>query len=373
MNAIQSAFQEELSGLRGSLSLDQLRAASNISKCRTWKMGAREYRCESGETGHDYCYLYNSCHYRHCPQCNAIPRSRWLEGFESKLLNCAHRQIVFTVPHELNSLWLYNKRELSNLFFRSVSKTLKLFLQDSNWLGGTAGFSLILHTWGRNLSLHPHIHAVVSEGGLDEEGEWQQAKHKDFLPAVAMMHKFRGAYISGIRKLLREQELVLPEGCSEAELRKILNQVYLNKKWNLRVEKAHPKGKGLVKYLSRYLKGGPISPSQVKSNGGAVIQRYKDHRTGLTRRHRFSKRGFVKQLLVHIPPKSMPMIRHYGLYSGSKQKERQDASEQLPGDKEEFSFEEYMLSMGIERSPHCSVCSREMKVRRFSFRELSNG
>ena len=132
-----------------------------------------------------------------------MPRARWIEKYQSKILNCRHRQVVFTVPHELNSLWLYNKKALCNLLFQSASKTLKTFMLDSKWLGATGGYSLILHTWGRNLSLHPHIHAVITEGGMDCAGNWIEPKHKDFLPAVAMMHKFRGACIGGIRKLLR--------------------------------------------------------------------------------------------------------------------------------------------------------------------------
>ena len=174
-----------------------------------------------------------------------MPRARWLENYQSKNLNCRHRQVVFTVPHELNSLWLYNKKALSNLLFQCASKTLKTFMLDSKWLGATAGFSLILHTWGRNLSLHPHIHAVITEGGMDCEGNWIEPKHKDFLPAVAMMHKFRGAYIGGIRKLLRQENLTIPPDATEAQLRKTLDTVYREKKWNLKVEKQYTQGDGL--------------------------------------------------------------------------------------------------------------------------------
>ena len=371
MNAIQSVFKHEYQGLRSSLSLDQLKAADNIISCRTAKMGARELRCPSGEAGHDYCYMYNSCHYRHCPQCNAIPRAKWLKDYQSKSLNCAHRQVVFTIPHELNKLWLYNKKELSNLLFRSVSNTLKVFLHDPKWLGATAGFSLVLHTWGRNLSLHPHIHAVITEGGLSADG-WIKPKHKEFLPAVAMMHKFRGAYIGGLRKLLRQEKVTMPEGVDQRELRKTLDTVYREKKWNLKVEKGSCQGSGLTKYLSRYLKGGPISPNQVKSDGGSVKLRYKDHRTGLIRRHRFSNSGFMKQLLTHIPPRSMPMIRHHGLYAGSNKELRDQAAQLLPTGTAIFTIEGHLRSIGIKRSDSCSVCSRTMKVRTLTSRELTD-
>lgn len=370
MGVIGSIFQQEFNGLRGSLSLDQLKAASNIMSCRTARMGGRVYSCPSGESGHDYCVMYNSCHYRHCPECNTIPRARWLESYQAKLLNCGHRQVVFTVPHELNSLWLYNKRALSALLFNCVSEALKVFLKDAKWLGATAGYSLVLHTWGRNLSLHPHIHAVITEGGLNNDGHWVKPKHKDFLPSVAMMHKFRGAYIGGIRKLLRRDELTLPDGEHEQELRVTLDRIYRTKKWNLKVEKGYAHGAGLVKYLSKYLKGGPIKSSQVISDSGAVFLRYKDHRTGLIRRQKYSGPGFMKQLLIHIPPSRMPVIRHYGLYSVSSKNNRLKASVQLPNSVKAPTVEEYLKSIGVVRSEICSVCQKKMRIEELRTREL---
>ena len=369
MDVIQSIFQQEFNGLRNNVSLDQLKAASNIVACRTGRLGGRVYSCPSGEEGHDGCVMYNSCHYRHCPQCNTMPRARWLEKYQSKLLNCGHRQVVFTVPHELNKLWLYNKKELSGLFFSCVSKTLKTFILDPKWLGATAGYSLILHTWGRNLSLHPHIHAVITEGGFNSDGVWVEPNHKDYLPAVAMMHKFRGAYISGIRKLIRAEQLKIPEGETETQIKRILNRVYTEKKWNVKVEKGYSHGRGIMKYLSRYLKGGPIKRSQVKVDLAVVKLRYKDHRSGLMKYQKFSKPGFIKQLLVHIPPTAMPMIRHYGLYAAASKVKRERAAKSLPVVKSTFNVEQYLESIGIVRSDTCSVCESIMQVRELRTKE----
>lgn len=362
MDVIQSIFRESFWQVDRPMPLSQLKAASNIMDCRTAVMGGRVHECPSGEEGHDHCILYNSCHYRNCPQCNLIPRLNWLEKFQQRLLNCAHRQVVFTVPHELNKLWLHNTRVLSDLLFKSVSSTLKAFLSDEKWLGAKAGYSLVLHTWGRNLSLHPHIHAVITEGGLNSEGKWVEPGYDCFLPAEAMMSMFRGAYISGIRKLIRENELTLPENETVVQLRNVLDKIYSEKKWNVRVEESYSHGEGLVKYLSRYLKGGPIRSQQVKLSEDEVKLRYKDHRTGLTRWQPFSKEKFVSQLLIHTPPSNMAMIRHYGLYASGCAKDREVARSQIPKSSVSFDIEQYLETLGIDRSGVCSVCGREMRI-----------
>ena len=362
MDVIQSIFQESFTQVERSMPLCQLKAASNIMSCRTAVMGGRVHECPSGEEGHDHCIMYNSCHYRNCPQCNLMPRLKWLEKHQTRLLNCSHRQVVFTVPHELNRLWLCNTREMSNLLFGSVASTLKTFLSDEKWLGAKAGYSLVLHTWGRNLSLHPHIHAVITEGGLNAEGNWVEPKYGCFLPAEAMMPRFRGAYISGIRRLIRENKLTMPEGQSVVQLRCVLNKVYSEKKWNVRVEESYTHGEGIVKYLSRYLKGGPIRSHQVKQGDDEVRLRYKDHRSGLIRWQPFSKEKFISQLLIHTPPSSMAMIRHYGLYASGSVKKREAARKQLKCLTSGFDIEEYLKSIGIDRSDKCSVCGRQMRV-----------
>ena len=362
MDVIQSIFQESFRQVERPMPLSQLKAASNIMNCRTAEMGGRVQQCPSGKEGHDHCILYNSCHYRNCPQCNLMPRLKWLEKYQQRLLNCGHRQVVFTVPHELNELWLCNTRAMSNLLFDCVSSTLRTFLLDEKWLGAKAGYSLVLHTWGRNLSLHPHIHAVITEGGLNAQGKWVEPKYSCFLPAEAMMPRFKGAYISGIRKLIRENKLTMPKGQSVVQLRSILTKIYSKKKWNVRVEESYTHGEGIVKYLSRYLKGGPIRSHQVKQSHNGVRLRYKDHRTGLIRWQPFSKEKFVSQLLIHTPPSGMPMIRHYGLYASGCTKAREVARKQLKRHTAGFDIEEYLESLGIVRSDTCSVCGRELRI-----------
>jgi len=369
MDVIQNLFKDHFEEVRNHLPLEQLKAADNIIACRTALLGGRVHHCPSAKEDHDWCMMYNSCHYRHCPQCNLMPRLRWLEKAESRLLNCSHRQVVFTVPHELNDLWRYNKREINQLLFSCVSKSLHTFLADEKWLGAKAGFSLVLHTWGRNLSVHPHIHAVITQGGLTPSGEWKQARHNDFLPAVPMMHKFRGAYLSGIRQLMREQKLALPPGTTGTGLRKVLNGLFKHKKWNVKVEPGYLHGRGVVKYLSRYLKGGPIRSRQVRITEDGVSLRYKDHRSGLSRYQRFTAARFVRQLLTHVPPQGMPVIRHYGLYASGCKEKREMAAEKLPKRSNSFCIEKFLESIGIQISTQCSVCGCTLRVKRLEASE----
>jgi hypothetical protein len=270
--------------------------------------------------------------------------------------------VVFTVPHELNKLWLKNTREMANLLFNSVSGTLKTFLNDKKWLGAKAGYSLVLHTWGRNLSLHPHIHAVITEGGLNEAGEWIEAKYDSFLPAEAMMRKFKGAYISGIRRMVREGKLSMPDDQTVVQLRHVLDKVYTDKKWNVRVEESYPHAEGVIKYLSRYLKGGAIRSHQIRNHTDEIKLRFKDHRTGTSRWRRFSKTGFISQLLIHTPPSGMAMIRHYGLYASGCRKELDKARSQLAQTAKSFDIEQFLESIGIDRSDVCSVCGSQLLV-----------
>jgi hypothetical protein len=203
---------------------------------------------------------------------------------------------------------------------------------------------------------------VITEGGLNAQGKWVEPKYSCFLPAEAMMPRFKGAYISGIRKLIRENKLTMPKGQSVVQLRSILTKIYSKKKWNVRVEESYTHGEGIVKYLSRYLKGGPIRSHQVKQSHNGVRLRYKDHRTGLIRWQPFSKEKFVSQLLIHTPPSGMPMIRHYGLYASGCTKAREVARKQLKRHTAGFDIEEYLESLGIVRSDTCSVCGRELRI-----------
>ena len=141
------------------------RAAYWLSHCRTRDLGGHINRCPEGHVEHA---SYNSCHQRYCPQCQGLATERWLQSQKSRLLACAHHHLIFTIPHELNPLWTFNRAAMARLLFAAVRDTLTELLEDTKYLGARPAFLLALHTWGRSLVLHPHVHALVADGGLSK-------------------------------------------------------------------------------------------------------------------------------------------------------------------------------------------------------------
>jgi transposase-like zinc-binding protein/putative transposase len=152
------------------------RAAYWLSRCRTIELGGHSSRCPEGHIEQAY---YNSCHQRYCPQCQALATERWLQAQKARLLACAHHHLIFTIPHELNELWSFNRVAMAKLLFGAVRDTLAELLADPKYLGARPAFILALHTWGRALPLHPHIHALVADGGLGEDGAWVCHRRSD--------------------------------------------------------------------------------------------------------------------------------------------------------------------------------------------------
>ena len=168
-------------------------------KCRTAALGGHCVYCEEGHLNGVW---YNSCKHRSCPQCSALKSAQWQQKAESLLLKCQHHHWVFTLPHDLHPLWNFNRALCQRLFFISVRETLQKLIKDERYLAAIPGFILALHTWARNQVFHPHIHCVISHGGLDNAGVWQTPKRKCFLPAKVIMSIFRGKYLSGLKKAL---------------------------------------------------------------------------------------------------------------------------------------------------------------------------
>lgn len=178
MPTVQGILQRHFEGYARShrLSLPQYRAGRALSACRTAALGGHIQRCPNGHVERVW---YNSCRHRSCPQCNALERERWLERQRARLLQCAHHHLVFTVAHELNALWVLNTERMMQALFGAVRDTLAELLADTRYLGAQPGMVLALHTWGRSLGLHPHIHALVSDGGLAEAG-WVAPRRSHF-------------------------------------------------------------------------------------------------------------------------------------------------------------------------------------------------
>ena len=296
-----------------TLPLKAYKAAGAIRTCRTARLGGHVQRCPDGHVTH---IQYNSCKHRSCPRCAALPKARWVESQGSRLLACDHYHAIFTIPHELQALWLRNQRWFTDALFQSCRETLMELLRDPKYLGATPGILMSLHTWGRNLNLHPHIHCLITGGGLEEgSGRWKKSKEGFLLPVRVVKALYKGKLLSKLWDSLKAGELRLPPGQTERSTGRILKQIG-RKEWNVRLKERYNHGRGVMLYLSRYVKGGAITDRRILScDEERVTFRYKDHRDGKNKLLRLRPDQFIQRILWHIPESGQHMIRHYGLYA----------------------------------------------------------
>ena len=190
---------------RSSFGFQQLKAFRAILRCRTAALGGHRDACPS--CGHQ-AISYNSCRNRHCPKCQTQGRERWLAARERELLTTSYFHVVFTVPHELNVLALENPRLFYDLLFTASAQTLLEIAIDRKHLGAEIGVISILHTWGQNLLLHPHIHCAIPAGGLSPDyRQWIRPRYPFFLPVKVLSRVFRGKFLAGLKRLHRRNQL----------------------------------------------------------------------------------------------------------------------------------------------------------------------
>jgi hypothetical protein len=304
------------------------RAARAIVNCRTAALGGHAEACRGGHVR----VWYNACRSRACPRCAFYRVQRWLERQARMLLGCAHHHIIFTVPHELNVLWLLNQAVLGELLFFAAREALFALAADPRYLGALPGAIIALHTWGQQLALHPHVHCLVTAGGIDRAGGWRHARRRHFLPAEPLKRLFRGKFLDGLLELLGDGRLRLPDDWTPAQVHRLVGQLR-HKRWNVHVRERYQDPTAVLNYLGRYLHGGPIGESRLLGFDGATVSfRYKDYRVGLTNVMSLPTHEFIRRYLLHVPPKGFHMVRGYGIYrpGGMAQASYARLREQLP-------------------------------------------
>lgn len=336
------------------------KAANDFIGCRTAAMGGHIEACPNGHVERIH---YHSCRHRNCPQCNKIQIERWLDSKKNLLIDTAHRHLVFTLPHELNELWLMNTSLMTDILFKATSDTLKELLSDCKYLGADTGFLLNLHTWGRNLSLHPHLHCLITNGGLNKSGEWVHPVKKCFLPYRVIMRLFRGKFCAALKA--EKDSIRRPETLSETLLNNLINQLG-RKDWHVEIMEPYEHGEGVVNYLARYVKGGPINNGQLQESAGKILLRYQSHQTGQKEIHQYSRQGFVRQLLVHVPDRGKRTLRFYGLYTSGKRNALNKAravhkQEPVKQVSETMDWQDYLIQLGHHDRVLCPVCQQKLK------------
>jgi hypothetical protein len=303
------------------VSFDQHRAAEAITRCGTEAQGWTEWRC--GEDDHRE-VDYHCCRHRSCPRCHGQRTREWLSMIEQRLLPCDHFHVVFTLPHELNALWAYNREWSADHLFRASAETLQQLLGDGRHLGAKVGMLSSLHTWGRTLSFHPHVHVLVTGGGLSG-GQWRSRRRDYLLPVAVLKAKFRGKWLAWLNRGYEKGELKLPPDWDERRWLSTLKTI-ARKEWNVRIQGGYRHGHGVARYLSRYARGGPIKDyGLTAADSETVCFSYRDHRDGRAKIMRLSAEHFLERVLWHVPVKGQHNLRYYGLYTPGAGKQREEA------------------------------------------------
>jgi hypothetical protein len=293
------------------------RAVSAILVCRTAWLGGHVQACPEGHVERIW---YNSCRHRMCPQCAWVQVERWLVKQKARLLACEHDHVIFTIPHELNELWLANVPVMTQLLFTSVHDTLVELLGDAQYLGAKPGIITTLHTWTQTLLLHPHIHCLVTGGGLSQAGQWVAVRHGFLLPMRVVMALFRGKLRAAIRQELMDGTLRRPAGQRQQQVENLLNKLG-RQKWHVHIRERYPYGQGVLVYLARYLRGGPIANARLCScDGQQVVFRYAERAKGpggraQQRTLRLPLEQFIGRWRLHVPLPGAVLVRCWGLYA----------------------------------------------------------
>ena len=297
-----------------------------LSKCHTAATGFHLNRCNNTDCQHQQ-HQYHNCGNRHCPNCGGMKREQWLEDKTSELLPTAYFHVVFTLPHELNGLIMGNRKTMFKLLFDAASYTILTLAKDPQWLGATPGIISILHTWGQDLSFHPHVHCIVSGGGiLGNEWVTEKRKSKKYLfPPKAMQSVYKGYYLKQLRLLIANKQLDIPD---EKELFKTIRQIGF-KQWNVYAKAPFGSPLQVLEYLGRYTHKVAITAHRIiaiNEQTKTIRFKYKDyHARGTDKMHKeltLPIAEFNRRFEQHILPAGFVKIRHYGYLKNYQRTQR---------------------------------------------------
>jgi hypothetical protein len=331
---IRSCYGAFLEKYGAELTPEQRRALDDLAACRTAALGGHVLGCP--ECGHQE-ISYNSCGNRHCPKCHGTAAARWLEAQAADLLDVPYFHVVFTLPRALDPIALVNPREVYGLLMRAAAETLIEVAADPRHLGAEIGALAVLHTWGQNLELHPHVHCVVPGGGLSPDGtRWIGSRPNFFLPVRVLSRVFRGKFLAGLRAAFVGGRLRFPgEQASLAgpkEFDRLLSEA-VGTDWVVYAKPPFGGPEVVLKYLARYTHRVAISNHRLlELKDGQVRFRWRDYaHGGRWRTMTLSAIEFVRRFLMHVLPSGFVRMRHYGILSNRHRRERLALCRELLG------------------------------------------
>jgi hypothetical protein len=304
----------------GHVSLDQMKVMSAIERCRTVALGGHVARCEG--CAHTV-IAYNSCRNRHCPKCQGAAAREWLTEREAELLPVGYFHLVFTLPSPIADIAYQNKAVIYDLLFKAAAETTITIAGDPKHLDARIGITAVLHTWGSAMTHHPHVHMIVPGGGISADGlRWVSCRSSFFLPVRVLSRLFRRlflqmlslAHAAGRLKFHRDRAGLANDAAFAAFLAPLRKT-----EWVVYAKEPFGGPKAVLAYLSRYTHRVAISNRRlVAANEKGITFKWKDYRIGGPGRYKtmtLPTHEFIRRFLVHVLPKGLHRIRHYGLFA----------------------------------------------------------
>jgi hypothetical protein len=316
------------------LSREQRRALRDIRDCRTAVLGGHLQQCD--QCGHRV-NVYNSCRNRHCPKCQATARAKWLAQRQAELLPAPYFHVVFTLPPQMGRLALQNAKLIYGLLFRAASQTLLEIAADPKHLGASIGFLAVLHTWGQNLRLHPHLHCIVPGGGISPDGSrWIACRKSFFLPVRVLSRLFRKKFLRSLRAAFRKDDLHfagdLRDLAEPAAFRSLCQQAVRNE-WVVYAKPPFGGPERVLKYLARYTHRVAISNHRLRTLENARVSfDWKDYaHRGRTKIMTLDAVEFIRRFLLHVLPSGLVRIRQFGFLANRVRKQKLEQCRALLG------------------------------------------
>jgi hypothetical protein len=296
-----------------------------IESCRTAALGGHRERCHLCAEER---ICYNSCGNRHCPKCQNLARTKWVESRKGELLPIEYHHVVFTIPAQLNDLVLRNKPLLYKILFAASAATVQTIAADPRHLGAQVGFFSVLHSWGQNLLFHPHIHCVATGGGISLDGtRWISSKPGFYLPVRVLSRLFRRLFLEALEQAFRKDLLCFPgaiallrEPAAFLALTASVRQI----EWVVYSKPPFGGPQRVLEYLGRYTHRVALDNRRILNvHDGRVTFQYKQYRSADAHKSRamtVAADEFIRRFLLHSLPPRVPRIRHYGLFAGRTKK-----------------------------------------------------
>jgi hypothetical protein len=355
-----------------SLPLQALRVMRAIETCRTAALGGHLEQC--GQCAHQR-IAYNSCRNRHCPKCQTLAKQRWLQRRKQELLPIPYFHVVFTVPPAIATIALQNPRAVFQILFRASAAALLTIAADPKHLGATIGFFSILHTWGQALLFHPHVHCVVTGGGLSPDRLWKPSRRRFLLSVRVLSRLFRRVFLHAIQQAFLEGQLEL-HGSLQSLTRPEAFQCHLDAarqaEWVVYAKPPFGGPEQVLQYLGRYTHRVALSNQRLlASDDRQVTFQYKDYDSADPQRSRsmtLPGAEFLRRFLLHVLPPGFQRIRHYGLFTNRYRAQNLDlCRELLVGPRSHLLPSQRQMQTAVtaivETAARCPRCGRGVMIR----------